>query len=234
MSPEQLNGGPVGAASDVFALGIVLYELATGQHPFAAATALGTAAHIVGTRPRPLEEIRPDLPAPLIAAVERCLSKHPDERFASAAGIGAALDAPASLPQPATRSWWRLHQAVAVALYLVAAGAAWQIKEWEPSTPARWAFLLVGACAAINGTVRGHLLFTDAAHPRRLAAERRRTRALTTAVDLCIATLLLAGAVTIAQGRPVMAVLIMGLAVGLGTAVILIEPSTSRAALDTP
>jgi serine/threonine protein kinase len=235
MAPEQLDGRPVGPRADVFALGILGYELASGVHPFAAPSPLATAAHILGTDPEPLQSRRPDVPASLARVVERCLGKRAEDRFASAAEIVSALDARGGRSVGRSRrTWWRLHQTAAIALYMVGAAATWQIKEWEPSLAARWAFLLLGMFAAVNGVVRGHLLFTDSAHPHQLAAERARTRVLTTVLDLAMAALLLLGASLISTGRPVAAVLVMGLAVGIASAAVLIEPSTSRAALNVP
>jgi hypothetical protein len=65
-------------------------------------------------------------------------------------------------------AWWRLHQVAAIGLYLTACSAAWLLKEWASSTTALWAFVLIGAFAAINGVVRGHLLFTERTAPGRL------------------------------------------------------------------
>jgi predicted ATPase len=75
MSPEQARGEPVGTASDVFSLGIVLYELATGQHPFAALTEAGTLQAIVEQHPLPIPRLNPELPAALDALAQRMLAK---------------------------------------------------------------------------------------------------------------------------------------------------------------
>jgi serine/threonine protein kinase len=238
MSPEQLNGQIADPRSDVFALGMLIYEFATGRHPFEAPTPLATAARILEHNPEPLDVVRPDLPSDLIAVVHRCLEKLPDQRFASAGDVAAALGAKIALPRQSDRrhrrAWWRVHQLAVIALYLAGSVMAWQIKEWEPSPLARWAFLIIGVLAAINGVVRGHLLFTEYTNPQRLAGERQRTRVLTLALDLAIALALFADASLISTSRPVVAVLVMGLAAGIGTAAVFIEPSTSSAAIETP
>src|SRR5262245_43886428 len=63
MAPEQARGEAAGSASDVFALGIVLYELATGQHPFAEESALAVLQAIAGRRPVPPARLNPEVPA---------------------------------------------------------------------------------------------------------------------------------------------------------------------------
>src|SRR6185503_7043485 len=95
-----------------------------------------------------------------------------------------------------------------------------------------WAFLMIGIISAVNGVVRGHLLFTERTQPRRLGAERQRTRRLSLALDVGIALALFVVASLASETRPVIAVLIMGLAAGIATAAVFIEPGTSAAAFD--
>jgi serine/threonine-protein kinase len=235
MAPEQINGQPADRRADVFALGVLMYELATGTHPFTAPTPLATVARILEHDPEPLHQRRPDLPASVVASVERCLQKDPAARFGSAHEIVETLGSDrAEPPRTRRRTWWQLHHWFIVLLYLIACGAAWQLKEWEPSTAARSGFLLIGVLAAINGVIRGHLLFTEHAHPRRLAAERRRTRLISPGLDLAIALTLFAAASLASPTRPVAALLVMGLAAAIGTSAIFIEPATSAAAFDEP
>jgi hypothetical protein len=236
MAPEQLQGEPVDARADVFALGVVLYELATGVHPFAAPTSLGTAARVLAHDPEPLGTMRPDLPHGIVAAIDRCLAKRPELRFGSAAELAAALERPSPVNRRATDrlSWWRLHQFVALALYLTGAILAWQIKEWQPGQWARWAFLATGVLTATAGVMRGHLLFTERVQPDRLAPERERTRTASFGLDLLIALLLILDGSLLSSSHPVAGALVMGLAAGIATAAVFIEPSTSRAAIGVP
>ena len=235
MAPEQINGLQVDRRADVFSLGVLIYELATGTHPFTAPTPLATVARILEHDPEPLHQRRPDVSSSVLSAVEKCLQKEPAARFASAGEIVAALGTErVERPPRGRRTWWQLHHAVVVLLYLIVCGAAWQLKEWEPSTEARSGFLLIGVLAAINGVIRGHLLFTERAHPRRLAAERRRTRLLLPGLDLAISLTLFAVASLASPTRPVAALLVMGLAAAIGTSAVFIEPATSAAAFDEP
>lgn len=83
MSPEQAQGRPVDARSDLYSLGATVYHLLAGRPPFAGASAIAVAmAHIKDPLPS-LAAARPDLPAGLCEIVERLLAKQPDDRFAS-------------------------------------------------------------------------------------------------------------------------------------------------------
>jgi hypothetical protein len=231
MAPEQLNGLAADARADVFAFGVLVYELATGLHPFHAATPLAVAGRVLESEPAPLAALRPDVPPVLAAAVARCLRKARGERFASAVELAAALardGVPASPRRDA--AWWRTHQAVIVGLYFLAAALAWQIKEWLPGIT-REIFLFVGMAAAVGGVFRGHLLFTERMHRDRLAGELRRAGRVTLGVDLAVAAALLVDGVLIEPGRPLASVLTIALGVGIALARVLMEPSTTSAEL---
>jgi len=91
LSPEQVEGKEVDARSDVYACGAVLYHLLTGRPPFVAETDLATAMMRLTRDPVPPRAIRSGIPRPLDAVVLRALARHPDDRFASAQDMAAAL-----------------------------------------------------------------------------------------------------------------------------------------------
>jgi serine/threonine-protein kinase len=91
MSPEQVTGGPLDARSDVFSLGVLLYEMLAGQRPFGGATREGVLIAIARDPAHPLRDRLPKVDPQIDAVVSKCLSKSPEERFASAAGVLAAL-----------------------------------------------------------------------------------------------------------------------------------------------
>jgi hypothetical protein len=84
MSPEQVRGEPVDARTDLFSLGVTLYELACGQRPFRGATSGAISGAILHETPAPLARLRADVPADLARIVDRCLAKEPAARFQTA------------------------------------------------------------------------------------------------------------------------------------------------------
>jgi serine/threonine protein kinase len=80
-SPEQATGAEVSHLSDMFSLGVVLYELLTGRRPFGGETGGMVLYHVVSSEPEPLLELRPDLPAELATIVARALRKKPGDRY---------------------------------------------------------------------------------------------------------------------------------------------------------
>ena len=93
MSPEQARGKPVDARSDLYALGVVMYEALSGRMPVNGSNYHELMFAIVGETPTPLAQLVPGLDPTLIAVVERAMAKDPNSRYASAAEMRAALDA---------------------------------------------------------------------------------------------------------------------------------------------
>ncbi len=93
MAPEQFVTGRSSAQTDVFALGLILYELATGRHPFhrPETPEFQTIRSIQFADPPPLREVAPNLPVELESVILRCLEKQPSARFASAADVRESL-----------------------------------------------------------------------------------------------------------------------------------------------
>src|SRR6476661_8172220 len=115
MSPEQAAGEEVDSRSDLYALGIVAYEMLTGTPPFQGPNRVVVSKHIA-ERPTPVDRLRPDVPRPLAAAIMRALEKQPGDRWQTGDAFRQAL----SVEQPAPRS----HRRRRVALAAVAAALA--------------------------------------------------------------------------------------------------------------
>ncbi len=102
MAPEQVRGAAVDARTDLFALGVLLYQLATGRHPFAGDTLADVTTAILRDAPRPPAELRAGLPADLSRLVLQCLEKDAKARPATAREVAQALRALRGALAPAT------------------------------------------------------------------------------------------------------------------------------------
>jgi serine/threonine-protein kinase len=127
MAPEILNGEPADRRSDIFALGVVFYEMLSGHHPFAAPTPTAMIGQVLHQPPRPLD---PAVPAPLVAIVNRALAKSPADRYQTAHEIVYDLNhtdqirsqAAATSPAPAepARGKWRINSGLMWAIFGIA------------------------------------------------------------------------------------------------------------------
>jgi Tol biopolymer transport system component len=155
MSPEQVQGKAVDHRSDLFSLGVMLYEMATGDRPFQGDTSAEVASSILRDTPPPVTEQKAELPRDLGKLIKRCLEKEPRKRFQSALDLANELDelrrevdtgealASTGAPVIANRSSrgkgvWLAGAAFVIVLAVVAGGLWWSERS-EPlprlSTP---------------------------------------------------------------------------------------------------
>jgi serine/threonine protein kinase/tetratricopeptide (TPR) repeat protein len=113
MAPEQIKGEPISIAADIYALGVVLYELTTGHWPYHAKTLEELQKKKLSQAPIPPSKYVPDMPMRVERVILRCLAKSPEERFAHAGDVVAALEP--------SRSRWK--SLAAASLILTALGS---------------------------------------------------------------------------------------------------------------
>ncbi|GAC1474301.1 MAG: hypothetical protein PVSMB7_29210 [Chloroflexota bacterium] len=91
LSPEQICGEGIDATTDVYGLGVVLYEACTGKLPFTGSDAATIASHRLSSVPDSLRSLRPEVSVELDGVISRCLERNPDARYRTAAELGDAL-----------------------------------------------------------------------------------------------------------------------------------------------
>jgi serine/threonine-protein kinase len=146
MSPEQVLSEPVDGRSDIFSLGIILYELCAGERPFRGDSLGAVFQAITQATPVPLLERHPEIPAALAEVVERCLRRNPANRFQSGEDLAAALRAcfrkespaevaPVDLPQTRKKGVPAWVFAVALAVLAAAGGGIYQFTRGREAAP---------------------------------------------------------------------------------------------------
>lgn len=174
VSPEQIRNKPVDFRTDIYSLGVILYQMLTGRPPFEEATAMDTVvAHLQKTAP-PMSTINPHVrvPPPLEAMVLRCMAKEPQDRFASMdqllvalkqAAIDSELAVFASTPSgalPHLSSSEGATRPITGAVQTVASGESARptTGKLEPAPPSRWP-LALGAAAVVVAFAIGGWVF---------------------------------------------------------------------------
>lgn len=247
MSPEQLLGRGVDARSDLFSLGIVLYELTMGDHPFGGETPLGISARILESVPRRREDLRDRIPG-LDQVILKCLEKSPASRYGSTPVLVAELrrlSTPAAeLPPIRTQReeeetelrshWWVVHQALVITLFTVMIILLFVANAGADDGLVRALSFLLLASGAGNGAIRAHLLFTSRFNRRAIRNELARIRPLIRGLDMVFTLILLAAAVVILPESQPWAAGLASVGVAYSVVALIVEPVTVRSVFSIP
>jgi serine/threonine protein kinase len=251
MAPEQIRGEPVDARADVFALGVMLHEMLTGQRPFRGPTPAATMARILEAAPEPIEVPNEAAGAAVVARlreiVGRCLAKRPRDRFADAGALVLALldargEAPAqgeTFEYPRRRPgaagglwWWQFHQGAASALYTLLIVPLWFVGEWQ-SSAAGLVVVIAGLASAVTAAfLRLHAWFAVRAYPAESTRLQDEWSGLRRAADWIFAAALAGGGLLILREHRYVGALLVAASAGVLVAALAIEPATARAARD--
>jgi serine/threonine protein kinase len=217
MSPEQLEGKPVDTRSDIFSVGVIIYELATGSHPFDRPSAASTIVNILTVEPRALAELRVIAPAELERIIRKCLRKEPAHRYQTTAELSIDLEAlhlaisnrNATPHQDSHTSqtiishffraverspqrWWELNQYFCLAAFPLIAYWIWRVRDWLSANWSPWLVFMTVLLVSSTMTMRLYLLITAGFHPDNLRGEvlrwARIIRFTTSAIWLLLGT----------------------------------------------
>jgi|RhiMethySRZTD1v2_1073278.scaffolds.fasta_scaffold01626_17 serine/threonine protein kinase len=249
LAPEQALGKDADFRTDIFALGLLMYELASGINPFAAKSIAATIARIVDEDPPPLSEVQPNSVPELDRIIRRCLRKDPVARYRSTQEIITDLerlraDLAAGRPPESERTvdrarssraagsrrWLVNHHVIMAVVYVALLYPAWYARGWLMPPWNVWFLLGTLAAAAAATSLRLHVWFTARTFPQQLESQQRSTQRWTRGCDVALATAQLAAALAVADGHSEFAMLFVTVAAAILVAAFVIEPATVSAA----
>lgn len=240
MSPEQLESKSVDFRSDIFSFGVMIYELATGQHPFKGSSPASTIANILTADPTSMVERDPLVPPELDRIVSKCLRKRPDWRYQSTRDLVVDLenlkhdsaeerrvttaittaDEESLLRQVARafrlspRRWWELNLLSSYAWYALFVFLAWKVRQLSGSASANVLFFSTVFAVTVLSIVRTILVNFTLFNPQELPAQVKRFAPWIQVVTLAQAFVLANMASEISGAHFMLAALLAALASG--------------------
>jgi len=253
MSPEQIRGSDVDFRADIFAFGVLLFELTSGLHPFAGSEQGATTARVLEVEPPDLAQLSPTCPPALARIIRQCLQKNQDQRYGATRELLDELElvrrdlAESTARPPSARAaggadattgaaatsplwWWQFHQGVVGLLYYAMLYPLWRVRGW---TPAPWGSLLFFATLVtvlVAANLRFHLWFTLRFNPAEIRAQRAQAARWIRGTDWLFVLLLVAATAMSADDHVAWAVLIIAVGIGSFLSFLIFEPATTRAA----
>ena len=236
MAPEQLSGKEVDARADIFAFGVLTWELATGEHPFGTdpASILARMTELIEGRTTGLTRALP-LPG-LDRIARRCMRGNPADRYPTAGALLVDLRAletgsltAFTVPRHDALWWWQFHQYVVAVLNAAAPAALWGVRRWASPYGSKL-FLVALTLATISVALRLNLSFTSRVHPAMLIDHRARLFPAIATIDSLLAASLFVAAALIGDAHDAIAAILVALAAVMLVSLSLIEPATTRAA----
>jgi serine/threonine protein kinase len=239
-SPEQLLGADVDRRTDIFSFGVLLYELATGRHPFGASDSMSTVARILEAEVPDLTQINPSIPKALDSIIRRCLKKKAEDRYGNAHELQSDLEllsagrnVVSAVGPKSTIWWWQVHQAVAGFGYYAMLYPLWIVKKSFAGIEGSLYFFPAVIAVGIAANLRLHLWFTSRFYFSEFPDQLRMVSRWIRFADWLFVSMLAIAAIRIHSVHAVYATILMGAAIGSLVGFSLIEPTTTKAAFSS-
>jgi hypothetical protein len=238
MAPEQMSGREVDARTDIFAFGVIAWELATGEHPFGtdAPSILARMMEMMDGGSGRLSRVLPLSGLDRIA--RRCMRGSPSERYQTSAALLADLRALPGGPIPPIPTpdtplwWWQFHQVAAAVLMGLMPAVVWAARHWHwlPRPYGSILFFVTLGLAILSVALRLNLSFTSRVLAETIVERRARLFPGIAVAEIGLAVALLGAAGFLFGEHDEWAALLLGVAVVTLASLFLIEPATTRAA----
>ncbi|MGA8030639.1 MAG: serine/threonine-protein kinase [Bryobacteraceae bacterium] len=252
MAPEQLEAGQIDARTDIYALGLILYEMATGHHPFRGKSVSSTIANILTQTPAPINQHPCRASKEVNRIIQKCLSKHATERYQSAKEVVIDLrdfradpihsEATQDKPHGILRKllgptgsrpylfWKFLHVNACIRCALLVY-LAWRFRN---ATTGRWSLillLLVTACCMVQTIIAAALLFAGEIDRQNLRKHAQAAAPWLRMLGLVNGLFAFVMAALMAESHTVLALFLMVLGLAIAFTAIVLKPAMDRTAI---